>query len=152
GASGDWLSHTSYIVTVDDAGHNITCRNTATNADGTVSSDSAPVSVPVVKPVSVGGVTLLTGGTGGGGAIGDTLPCDEGTTWPAGGNVVETHEWKRDGMTVAIGGTYTITVADANHTLGCTEIATNSAGSAAADSQSFGVADSPAAIVTPPHI
>jgi hypothetical protein len=152
GASGDWLSHAAYFVTVQDAGHDITCRNTATNADGTVTSDSGPVSIPVVKPESTGGVTLITGGTGGGGAIGDVLTCDEGTTWAGGGNITVTHEWKRDGVTVATGGTYTVTVADANHTLSCSEIATNTAGSSSADSQSFGVSDSDAAIVTRPHI
>src|SRR4051812_10883326 len=134
GASGTWPGHTSYIVTVDDAGHSISCRDSATNADGNASTDSASVSIPMVKPVSVGGFALITGGTGGGGAIGDVLTCNEGNTW-AGGSITVTHEWKRDGVTVAAGGTYTVTAADASHSIGCSEIATNSVGSTSADSQ-----------------
>src|SRR4029079_12141199 len=45
GASGVWPGHTSYIVAGEDGGHSITCRTTATNGDGTVTTDSAPVSI-----------------------------------------------------------------------------------------------------------
>src|SRR4051794_19742715 len=153
GATGVWPGHESYMVSVLDAGHDVTCRNTATNADGTVTSDSAAVSIPVVKPVSVdNGATVITGGADGGGAIGDVLTCEEGTIWAGGGTITETHEWKRDSVTFAVGGTYTVSAADAMHSLSCTEVATNSAGSSPADPQSFSVSDTTAAIVTQPHV
>ena len=142
-----WPGNVSRMVSVLDAGTDLTCENRATNMDGTVTSVSAPVHIPDVTPVIDTGFTMITGGTG---TIGDVLTCNH-ATW-AGGHVTVTHEWKRDGATVASGGTYAVTTADASHTLMCTETATNVAGSATSDSQSFGVSDIPAEVVTNPQV
>lgn len=88
--------------------------------------------------------------TGWNGNIGDVLSC-EPLFW-SDDNLTFTHVWNRDGAAFASGGTYTVTIADAMHSLSCTQTATNGAGSATAESQTFGVADVAAAVVTTPHV
>lgn len=84
------------------------------------------------------------------GSIGDVLTC-QGSTWD-GGNVTTSKAWLRDFTPVASGDTYTVSNADASHSLTCRETATNGAGSATSDSQTFGVTDAAPVVVTKPTV
>src|SRR6185295_9419767 len=65
----------THVVAMDDAGHALTCRVTATNAFGSTPADSASVTVPpLVPPVNTGRPAVA--GTA---AVGATLTCIPGT-------------------------------------------------------------------------
>ena len=126
----------SYVVATADDGHSLTCTVTASNADGTASATSTPVS-PVPAPVVTGNPQIS--GTA---QSGQTLNCSQGT-WnntPAG----FTYVWNRDGSPItspvpATGSSYVVATADDGHSLTCTVTASNADGSASATSSPFAI-------------
>ena len=121
----------SYVVAAADDGHSLTCTVTASNADGTASATSAPVS-PVPAPTVMGNPQIT--GTP---QNGQTLGCSEGT-W----NNAPTqfsYVWSRDGAPItspvaATGSSYVVAAADDGHSLTCTVTASNADGTASATS------------------
>jgi hypothetical protein len=70
---------------------------------------------------------------------GQVLTCSQGT-WSGGTPQTFVFDWRRDGVaTGATGTTYTVVSADEGHALTCRVTATNSAGSASADSSAVNV-------------
>jgi hypothetical protein len=74
GAAIAGATSANYTVSVDDAGHALTCRVTATNAAGSASADSAAVNVPAAGGGGGGGGGGGDGGGGGGGTTTDATP------------------------------------------------------------------------------
>lgn len=85
-------------------------------------ASSSPVAVPA---------EAVTPGLGGVLVIGDTLACSTGT-W-SGSPTAYSYQWRRDGTVIAgaTGQTYALQAIDAQHTISCAVVATNSAGSSA---------------------
>ncbi len=117
----------SYTVVTVDSGHELTCTVTASNAAGSASATSAPVTVtgPTTKPpVATGAPTIVQGGSGA------PLSCTQGT-WINGPSGFA-YRWSSDGAAIAGSSSpvYQPTAAEAGHSLACTAIASNGAGSA----------------------
>jgi hypothetical protein len=124
-----------YTVTSDDQGHSLACLVTATNNKGAAQATSDPVAVPapstpagVTKPASSGAPSIPPTGK-----AGATVTCNPGT-WSGSPNFA--FAWLRNGTAIA-GATaqaYTLQAADAGKAIVCRVTATNSGGSAQADS------------------
>ena len=127
----------SYTVAAADDGHAIACRQTVTNPAGSSSATSATLNgyaaATVATPPTLSGTP----------AVGSNLTCTPGI-WT--GRVDSTSfAWLRDGSTIAgeTSSTYTVVAADAGHNIGCRILATNPAGTAAADSATVSAYDAP---------
>jgi hypothetical protein len=136
----------TYVLVTADVGSTIRVAVTATNADGSAQSTSAPTAV--VSSAAAPSVTTppsITGTT----ALGSTLTASTGT-W-TGSPTGYTYAWSRCDATgascAAIGGattaTYVLTQADVGTTLRVAVTATNSAGSTSSTTV-------PTAVVTAP--
>ena len=132
----------TYTLQAADAGHQISCRETATNAGGSASEESDQIAAydkPAPRsPPRVAGQT----------AMGQTLTCESGTwTNPV---ITRSYEWLRDGSLtpMATGRTYAITSDDAGHYIRCRERASNDAGAATSTSAAL-VVDLAASPSTP---
>ena len=137
----------TYTIGADDTGHALTIRVTATNdigtdtasslATGVVGGGGADTSSP---PSSTAAPTIGDGGPGTMTApkVGDQLTATLGD-WN-GNPTSYSHIWRRDGHSVSGQTllTYTIVAADVGHALRIHVTATNSDGSAAADSDPTG--------------
>ncbi|MCW2996085.1 MAG: hypothetical protein JWQ18_3580, partial [Conexibacter sp.] len=146
----------TYRLTATDVGKTIKAVVTATNSTGSASATSAATaSVTTGPPVN----TVLPTVTGTATA-GQVLTATTGT-WVGTATITKTTQWKRcntaGASCVAISGatasTYTLTSTDVGATIRATETATNSVGSAAADSAATSVvAGVPPANTTLPAI
>lgn len=106
--------------------------------------------------ITLGGISKYYQGGGGGGAVapsftvapqitgtavvGQTLTCDGGTVTGT-GPITKTYQWYRGATLIggATNSTYTLVQADAGQDIKCTVTATNSAGSASADSNTLAI-------------
>lgn len=141
--SGATLS--TYRLAASDVGRTVKVVVTATNSAGNASATSAATaSVTAGPPVNT--VLPTVSGTA---ADGQTLTTANGT-WAGTATITYTRQWKRCNSTgascVAISGaagtSYTLTSADAGSTIRATWTATNSSGSASADSAQTAVVTS----------
>ncbi|HXA55221.1 MAG TPA: hypothetical protein VNV37_10165 [Solirubrobacteraceae bacterium] len=119
----------TYIVQVGDAGENLECEVTATNAGEHRSTFSESMPVAATEP---GDPTPPT--VSGTPSVGETLTCSNGV-W-TGGPVTLTVQWRRGGVTIpgATGSSYRVQAGDAGESLACEVTATNSAGHGSATS------------------
>jgi hypothetical protein len=138
----------TYVLVVADIGARIGVHVTATNASGSGTADAVPVG-PVSDAVPAATVApAITGATTGG----KTLTVALGTWSPAGTSYAV--QWQRDtgsGFATIAGATgtsYATVPADVSATLRATVTATNSYGSTAADSASYGPITSGAPVST----
>ena len=132
----------TYTLTDADAGHMIRCRVTGTNSGGSDTATSDRFNAPAVAPDNTSRPTIT--GT-------DTLTCDPGT-WTGAPAPTFTFAWLRDGVVIpgATGSTYTLTSADAGHTITCRVTGANLGGSDSATSDGVAVpAPSPTPTPTP---
>ena len=136
----------STYVTVQAAGAAIRCVVTASNADGSATSTSAPVTVTVAAPTN-SVAPAATGST----QPGSTLTCSNGT-WTSSPTGFA-YAWTANGTPIggATGATYVITQA-VGTLIRCVVTATNPGGSNSATSAARTVTPGPPTISTAPAI
>lgn len=128
GANAIGYTASTYNIGVEEAGINISCVVTATNADGSASATSNTVAIPDA-PLN----TVLPEITGDVAAIDDVLTVSDGT-WD--GSPTFTYSWIRNEELIIgeTGDTYTLTLADSASTIYARVTGTNANGLAFADS------------------
>ena len=116
-------------------GLDVTCIVTASNREGSVSAYSNRIHIPGEKPELVGHPEVS--GTP---AVGEKLTCVRGT-WNGQPPPAFTYQWLRDGVSIAAAtsSTYTAEGADLGHLLSCHGVASNSEGSAEAESSGVAI-------------
>ena len=131
GANIAGATDSTYTVVAGDAGHALTCTVTATNAGGSTSASSN--SLTATSPPANTGAPALTGTA----LTGQTLTCSQGT-WTGSPTPTYAYQWKRAGANIAgaTASTYLLVAGDVGQAIKCTVTATNSQGSASADSNS----------------
>ena len=159
------------VLALEDAGHTIACRVTATNAISSASRTSAAMVVPAPPmtpppPLPGGGVTPtatfapivvaappITGSP----FTGSTLVCGRGAWENAPTSFV--YAWLRDGVAIVgvAGDSYGTTAVDAGHLLACRVTASNTAGHGSATSAEIAISRANAVVAVPsvrrrPHI
>jgi hypothetical protein len=116
----------TYTVIVVEEGHKLTCVVNATNAGGSATATSTPVTIVTAStpPQPVGGGPTVTGTP----LPGHTLTCNPGT-WT--GSPTFTYQWNvgSSPVTGATTRTYAVTILDEGQTITCTVDASNGAGS-----------------------
>jgi hypothetical protein len=127
-----------YEVSVADEGHSLSCRVTALNHAGSATAQSEPLGVEGEKPTSTAPGPEISGKA----HVGETLTCLPGK-WDGAPAPELTFQWQRDGVSIATGFAYTIVAADRGHALSCVVTATNSEGTAIAQSSPLYVPGSP---------
>ena len=122
----------SYTVVEADQTHQLSCRVTAKNSEGT---GEAPSTNSLRVPGSAPANTKLPE-ISGAAALGSTLSCSTGT-WTGVPAPVFSYQWVRAGTAIPLAqtSTYTIVEADAGHALACEVTATNSEGKVAKTSE-----------------
>jgi hypothetical protein len=138
----------SFLLTDTQIGGVVTCVVTATNSEGTDSEPSnglGPVTAALAAPVNT--VAPVASGTG---TVGETLSVTDGT-WTGNPTPTYAYQWRRNGSNIggATSSTYLLVLADNGADVDCLVTATNSQGSASADSNDIAV---DAVDVTPPTI
>lgn len=130
----------TYTVQNADVSHQLRCTVTATNASGSGSATSAPVTPVAAASAPVNSAPPAISGTA---SPGNTVTCSTGT-WsdsPTG----YAYQWQLDGN--AIGGatssTYAVQSGDVSHSLTCRVTATNPTGSGQATSSPVTVSAAP---------
>jgi hypothetical protein len=140
GADIGAATNNTYTVVSADAGHALTCRVTATNSAGNGSATSAAANVPAASGGGVAPGNSAPPAITGTPRVGEVLTCAPGT-WT--GSTPQTYgfTWLRDGSPIAgeTNGTHTAVAADRGHALTCRVVATNSFGTATADSTAVNV-------------
>ena len=119
-----------YTVASADRGLVLTCEVTASNREGAQSANSVGLHVPGVRPEDVEAPQVS--GTP---AVGQQLTCLRGI-WKGEPPPTFTYQWARDGTSIAsaTSATYAVELADQGHVLSCEVTATNSEGTAEAES------------------
>lgn len=130
GADIPSATSSTYTVAAADRGLVLSCRVTAHNREGIESAASNGVHVPGSRPADIE-APILSGTP----AVGQQLTCLRGI-WNGQPPPAFTYQWLRDGKSIpsAIGGTYTVELADQGHVLSCDVTATNTEGAAEAES------------------
>lgn len=120
----------TYTPVASDAGKTVTVTVTATNSAGTATANSTATAAVTQTPANTA-VPVVSGTT----ALGDTLTTTNGT-WTGTPAPTFTYQWTRGGTNIAgaTAATYVITAADQGTTLVAKVTATNSAGTATANS------------------
>ena len=140
----------SYTVTSEDEGEELSCKVTAENSGGSTPAESsnslkitgkppANVSVPTVKGIA---------------EVGQTLTCSEGK-WEGSQPITYKYQWLSGGVEVggATASTYLIKAGDEGKAVSCRVTATNSAGGpVTAASQAVTIALAHLTSITPPEI
>ena len=145
GADISGATGSTYTLVSADIGSVIRCVVTATNAAGSASANSnatSSVTTAASGTIPVNTVAPVVSGT----AIeGQTLTTTTGT-WTGSPTPTYAYQWKRGGADIsgATGSTYTLVSADIGSVIRCVVTATNTAGSASANSN----ATSPVAAAT----
>jgi len=113
-------------------GLDVTCTVTASNSAGSKPANSNLIHIPGEKPELVKKPEVS-----GNSAVGEKLTCAPGT-WNGAPPPSFTYEWLRDGASIgsATSGTYTAEGVDLGHALSCHVVASNTEGSAEAESAS----------------
>jgi uncharacterized delta-60 repeat protein len=137
----------SYVLARADIGHTIRVRETATNAYGSSSVDSAPTTVVLAKP-GTPPVNSIPPTISGAATEGQTLTANRGT-WAGSSTTLQySYRWRRCDtagancfdITGASGTAYMLVAADVGHTIRVGETATTDDGySSSADSAATGV-------------
>jgi hypothetical protein len=132
---------TTYAVQPTDAGKQLACRESASNAggSGTATSDALTIPVPTSAPQNTAKPRVSGSATSG-----STLTCSPGT-WTGTPTPTLTYAWLTDGRPIvgATTQTYPVKDGDRGKQITCRETAANSAGSAAATSDPVSVPDAP---------
>jgi hypothetical protein len=135
----------TYLVAPADQGHTLACAVTATNSGGRASATSAGIAIPpapvttgpppVVPPASAG-APAISGTT----KLGSSLSCSTGA-WSGTMPQTYAYQWERNGVAIAgaTGATFAISTSDLGYNLACAVVASNSAGSATAQSGALAV-------------
>ncbi len=120
----------TFVVTTANPGLSLACEVTASNSEGSQSAISAPLRVPGAPPHRVEAPQVS--GTP---SVGQQLTCLRGI-WTGKPPPAFGYRWLRDGVSIAsaTAATYTVELADQGHLLSCVVTATNSEGSAEAES------------------
>jgi hypothetical protein len=120
----------TYTVATADRGLVLSCKVTASNREGTGSASSKGAYVRGIRPEDIDAPQVS--GTP---AVGQQLTCLRGI-WNGAPPPAFTYQWLRDGTSIAsaTSSTYTVELADQGHLLSCDVAATNSEGSAEAES------------------
>jgi hypothetical protein len=130
----------THVIGSGEAGHQLTCNVTASNAGGSGNATSAAV-VPAAGPP---GLPASTGppAISGNATIGQTVSCSSGT-W-SNSPTRFAYQWQLDGQPLAgqTSTTHAIAAGEAGHRLTCHVTATNGSGSASATSAAVTVAGS----------
>jgi hypothetical protein len=115
----------TYLVKAADAGHNLKCRVTASNAAGSAVATSAALLIKTPPKNTV--APKITGIP----KVGKTLTCSNGT-WTGSAPITYTRQWLRNGAPIvgATKATYVAKAADQNKFLTCKVTAHNAAGTA----------------------
>ena len=123
---------TTYQLVSADLGHSVSCKVTATNAEGSGTATSSAQKVVAAPSNSAAPVVLGTT------QAGSLLTCSPGT-WSYSPQFA--YVWLRDGAAIsgATNATYTAAAGDAGHTIACRVTGTNAAGSAQATSAAVAI-------------
>lgn len=133
GSSIGSATTSTYVLVSGDLGHQISCKVTASNAEGSGNATSAAVLV-VQAPVNT--VAPVVNGTA---TVDSLLTCDAGT-WTY--SPTYSYAWLRNGSVIsgAVSGTYTVASSDSGQTLACRVTGTNAGGSSIATSAAVAIA------------
>jgi hypothetical protein len=123
-------SSATHAVTVDDQGHALACRVTATNSAGRASSRSNAESVAGTPPQANAPPRVLGLAPA---SVGETLACSPGE-WGGRPRPSLKYAWLRDGEQIATASAYKVTASDELHMLTCKVTAANNAGTVEAPS------------------
>jgi hypothetical protein len=136
----------TYTLQSADVGHAITCQVTATNVSGSSSATSAAIT-PTAAPAAP--VNTATPVISGGSTTGSLLSSTTGT-WTGVPTPTYAYRWQRDGVNItgATSSSYTLSSADEGHVIRCAVTATNTSGSATANSNTITGAPQPSTVAT----
>jgi hypothetical protein len=109
-----------YEVTAADEGHDLACRVTAINLEGSATAESEPLGVSGRAPLLLSAPSIT-----GRPQAGESLTCLHGE-WSAAPPPSFAYSWRRDGAQISTGYAYVVGAADRGHSLTCTVTATNS--------------------------
>jgi hypothetical protein len=126
----------SYVVSNEDGGHQLACKVTATNTEGSASATTTPpLNIPGIIPQNT--VLPVASGTP---VFGHALSCSPGS-WTAAPNPTFTYQWMRENVVItgATESTYVIMAGDQGLKLACRVRAQNSQGVGNAESQTVKV-------------
>lgn len=138
----------SYLIQAGDAGSTLRCVVTATNVAGSTSANSANTAIVVAPSAPVNTSVPVISGTA---TVGATLSSSTGT-WTGFPTPTYAYQWQRGTTNIsgATSSSYTVQAADAGSTLRCVVTATNTQGSASANSANTAqVTQAPANTVAP---
>lgn len=137
GANIGGATSATYVVVSGDLTHAISCKVTATNANGSTPATSNALTIVALPanttaPVISGSLT-----------VGSTLSCTTGT-W-SNSPTSYAYQWMRGASNIsgATSATYVTVTADGGTSLTCVVTATNAAGSASATSNALSIAAAP---------
>tara|TARA_R110002050_G_scaffold267604_1_gene409323 strand:- start:2985 stop:4643 length:1659 start_codon:yes stop_codon:yes gene_type:complete len=130
GAAISGATSATYILVADDDNKFITCLVTATDDEGSNNKASNSLGPVLAAPLSL--TDPVASGTA---QVGQTLSTTDGT-WQGIATITFAYQWRRDAVNIsgATSSTYTLVAADYSTDVDCVVTATNSLGSANADS------------------
>ena len=139
----------TYLLAEADETHQISCKVTATNSEGSAEASTASVRIEgsapeEIKAPEVSGTPL----------VGDVLSCSQGT-WKGAPTPTYTYRWMREGTEVITGATkstYTVAEADQARSLSCVVTASNVEGQASATSNALRVGGVAPALLKAPEV
>ena len=130
GANISGATSSTYVLVAADDNAFITCNITATDDTGSRSKLSNSLGPVLAAPLSL--TDPVASGTA---QVGQTLSTTDGT-WQGIATITFAYQWRRDAVNIsgATSSTYTLVAADYTTDIDCVVTATNSLGSASADS------------------
>lgn len=134
GANISGATSSTYVLVAADDNAFITCNITATDDTGSRSKLSNSLGPVLAAPLSL--TDPVASGTA---QVGQTLSTTDGT-WQGIATITFAYQWRRDAVNIsgATSSTYTLVAADYTTDVDCVVTATNSLGSASADSNDLG--------------
>lgn len=119
----------TYVLVTADVSQSIVCAVTATNGAGSTTANSG-----AAVPIDLAPANTLAPAVTGAAIVGSVLSCTQGT-W-VNNPLSYAYQWKRDGAAIsgATSNSYTLVSADNGHVIICAVTATNTGGSATANS------------------
>ena len=134
GADISGATASTYVLVVADDNANMTCVISATDTEGTKSATSNTLGPVLAAPLNL--TSPVASGTA---QVGQTLSTTDGT-WQGIATITFAYQWRRDAVNIssATSSTYTLVAADYTTDIDCVVTATNSLGSASADSNDLG--------------
>jgi len=134
----------TYVLVVADDNANMTCVISATDTEGTKSATSNTLGPVLAAPLNL--TSPVASGTA---QVGQTLSTTDGT-WQGIATITFAYQWRRDAVNIsgATSSTYTLVAADYTTDIDCVVTATNSLGSASADSNDIANIAGTAPVIT----